>query len=75
MRSIDDRVVDCHDNQQLYGQISFYFWDSPTEHLSAYAGDYLKEEIAAEAAVRNVGAFSRFREVAALAQRQTPWTP
>ena len=43
------------------------FSDSPTEDLAAYAGDYLKEEIAAEAAVRNIGAFSRFLEVAALA--------
>ena len=43
------------------------FSDSPEEDLAAYAGDYLKEEIAAEAAVRNIGAFSRFLEVAALA--------
>ncbi|MCY4531842.1 MAG: AAA family ATPase [Gammaproteobacteria bacterium] len=51
-----------------YGLIpSIYFSDSPSEDLTAYAGDYLKEEIAAEAAVRNVGAFSRFLEVAALA--------
>jgi uncharacterized protein len=51
-----------------YGLIpSIYFSDSPAEDLTAYAGDYLKEEIAAEAAVRNVGAFSRFLEVAALA--------
>ena len=40
------------------------------EDLAAYAGDYLKEEIAAEAAVRNVGAFSRFLEVAAHAHGQ-----
>jgi|TARA_Y100000310_G_scaffold281529_4_gene302052 predicted AAA+ superfamily ATPase len=46
---------------------SIYFSGSPAEDLAAYAGDYLKEEIAAEAAVRNVGAFSRFLEVAALA--------
>ena len=44
-----------------------YFSDSPTEDLAAYAGDYLREEIAAEAIVRNIGAFSRFLEVAALA--------
>lgn len=44
-----------------------YFSDSPAEDLAAYAGDYLKEEVAAEALVRNVGAFSRFLEVAALA--------
>jgi predicted AAA+ superfamily ATPase len=34
--------------------------------LEAYVGDYLKEEIVAEAATRNIPAFSRFLEVAAL---------
>ena len=41
-----------------------YFSDSPTEDLAAYAGDYLTEEVAAEAIVRNIGAFSRFLETA-----------
>ena len=51
-----------------YGLLpSIYFSDSPAEDLAAYAGDYLKEEIAAEAVVRSIGAFSRFLEVAALA--------
>jgi len=59
------------DRALTFGLIpSIYFSDSPTEDLAAYAGDYLKEEIAAEAAVRNVGAFSRFLEVAALAHGQ-----
>ena len=44
-----------------------YFSNAPQEDLAAYAGDYLKEEVAAEAIVRNIGAFSRFLEVAALA--------
>jgi predicted AAA+ superfamily ATPase len=44
-----------------------YFSDAPREDLDAYTGSYLTEEIAAEAVVRNVGAFSRFLEVAALA--------
>jgi len=43
-----------------------WFSDDPVDDLAAYAGDYLREEIAAEAAVRNVGAFSRFLDVAAL---------
>lgn len=43
-----------------------YFSDAPNEDLAAYAGDYLKEEVAAEATVRNVGAFSRFLSAAAL---------
>jgi len=59
------------DRALTFGLIpSIYFSDSPTEDLAAYAGDYLREEIAAEAAVRNVGAFSRFLEVAALAHGQ-----
>ena len=45
---------------------SIYFSDSPREDLRAYVGTYLKEEIAAEALTRNVPAFSRFLEVAAL---------
>ena len=49
---------------------STYFSDAPAEDLAAYAGDYLKEEVAAEALVRNIGAFSRFLEVAALSHGQ-----
>ncbi len=45
---------------------SIYFSDAPYEDLEAYAGTYLKEEIAAEALVRNVPAFSRFLTVAGL---------
>lgn len=43
-----------------------YFSDNAREDLAAYVGNYLKEEIAAEALTRNVPAFSRFLEVAAL---------
>ncbi len=49
---------------------SIYFSDAPEEDLAAYSGDYLKEEVAAEALVRNIGAFSRFLEVAALSHGQ-----
>jgi predicted AAA+ superfamily ATPase len=45
---------------------SIYFSDSPVEDLEAYCGNYLKEEIAAEAIVRNIPAFSRFLTVAGL---------
>ncbi len=45
---------------------SIYFSTAPFEDLEAYAGNYLKEEIAAEAIVRNVPAFSRFLTVAGL---------
>ncbi|MYD31516.1 MAG: ATP-binding protein [Nitrospira sp. SB0661_bin_20] len=49
---------------------SIYFSDAPEEDLAAYSGDYLKEEVAAEALIRNIGAFSRFLEVAALSHGQ-----
>jgi predicted AAA+ superfamily ATPase len=41
---------------------------SPHSHrlMEAYVGDYLREEIAAEALTRNIPAFGRFLEVAAL---------
>lgn len=45
---------------------SIYFSDSAEEDLKAYAGNYLKEEIAAEGLTRNVPAFSRFLQVAAM---------
>jgi predicted AAA+ superfamily ATPase len=45
---------------------SIYFSDDPRRDLEAYIGQYLKEEIAAEAAVRNLPAFSRFLPVAGL---------
>jgi predicted AAA+ superfamily ATPase len=45
---------------------SIYFSDDPRADLEAYAGTYLQQEIAAEGAVRNAPAFSRFLRVAAL---------
>ena len=44
-----------------------YFSEAPREDLAAYTGAYLTQEVAAEAIVRNIGAFSRFLTVAALA--------
>jgi predicted AAA+ superfamily ATPase len=38
----------------------------PQQLLQSYVGDYLKEEIAAEALTRNIPAFSRFLQIAAL---------
>jgi predicted AAA+ superfamily ATPase len=49
---------------------SIYFSESPIEDLEAYTGAYLTEEIAAEAIVRNLSAFSRFLQVAALCHGQ-----
>ena len=38
----------------------------PSRLIQSYVGDYLKEEIVAEALTRNIPAFSRFLEIAAL---------
>lgn len=52
-----------------YGLLpSIYLSDSPREDIIAYCGDYLQQEIAAEGAAKNLPAFSRFLEVAALSQ-------
>jgi len=45
---------------------SIYLSDEPDKDLAAYVGLYLREEIAAEGLTRNIPAFSRFLEVAAL---------
>jgi len=42
-----------------------YLAAQPKKMLESYVGDYLKEEIAAEALTRNIPAFSRFLEIAA----------
>jgi uncharacterized protein len=44
---------------------SIYLSDDPEADLAAYAGAYLQQEIVAEAATRNIPAFSRFLRVAA----------
>lgn len=43
-----------------------YLSKNPNKLLESYVGDYLKEEIVAEAATRNIPAFSRFLEVASI---------
>lgn len=43
-----------------------YLVANPQKRLQAYIGDYLQQEIIAEALVRNLGSFTRFMEVAAL---------
>ena len=43
-----------------------YLGKHPQKLIQAYISDYLKEEIAAEALTRNIPAFNRFLEVAAL---------
>lgn len=48
-----------------------YLAHNPQPLLQSYVGDYLKEEIAAEAATRNVPAFARFLEASAFSNGQT----
>jgi predicted AAA+ superfamily ATPase len=49
---------------------SIYFSEDPDDDLLSYVGTYLQEEIAAEAVTRNIPAFARFLEVAALNSAQ-----
>jgi predicted AAA+ superfamily ATPase len=42
----------------------------PRRLIQSYVGDYLKEEISAEALARNIGSFSRFLEVAAISNSE-----
>jgi uncharacterized protein len=51
----------------LYGTLpSIYFSKDRWDDLKSYVSDYLKEEIAMEAATRNLSSFSRFLETAAI---------
>lgn len=47
-----------------------YLSKQPRRLLAAYVGDYLKEEVAAEALVRNLPVFSAFLNVAALSDAE-----
>lgn len=47
-----------------------YLASNPQPLLRAYIGDYLKEEITAEALTRNVPAFARFLEISAFSNGQ-----
>ena len=42
-----------------------YLSDNPQKMISAYIGNYLQDEILAEARIRNVSSFARFLEIAA----------
>lgn len=42
-----------------------YLSEHPKKMLSAYIGNYLRDEIIAEAKIRNIGAFTKFLEAAA----------
>jgi predicted AAA+ superfamily ATPase len=47
-----------------------YLSTTPQKRLQAYIGDYLQQEIIAEALVRNLDSFTRFLEVAALSDSE-----
>ena len=50
----------------LYGTLpSVYLAENPKDELKSYVGDYMKEEIMAEALSRNIESFARFLETAA----------
>ena len=47
-----------------------YLSEDPREALAAYVGTYLREEVLAESLIRNLPAFQRFLEIAALSHGQ-----
>lgn len=47
-----------------------YLIENPQKRLMAYIGDYLQQEIIAEALVRNLDSFTRFLEVAAISDTE-----
>lgn len=47
-----------------------YLVDDAGKRIHAYVGDYLQQEIKAEALTRNLKTFSRFMEIAALSNRE-----
>lgn len=63
-REIDDFSLEKAVNHGLLPKI--YMSANAARLLQSYIGDYLKEEIAAEAVTRNIPAFNRFLEVAAI---------
>lgn len=65
---VSSEIPDFDINHAIsYGMIpSHYLAKDPSRRLSAYIDVYLKEEIKEEALVRDLGAFQRFLEVAAL---------
>lgn len=55
----------------LYGTLPpFYLSKNPADELQSYVGDYLQEEIKAEALSRNIEAFSRFLSRAAMSSSE-----
>ena len=65
-------IPDFDLNRALNAGLIPRHYDSPHPQrlIQAYVGDYLKEEIVAEALTRNVPAFNRFLEVASMSNGQ-----
>lgn len=54
-----------------YGHLpSTFFGDSPEQYLESYVATYLREEVQQEGLTRNLGAFTRFLEIASFSQAQ-----
>lgn len=71
---VSAEIEDCELSRALtHGLLPrHYLHATPHRALQAYIGTYLKEEIAAEAVVRNLPAFSRFLEAAAFSNGSIP---
>jgi|JRYL01.1.fsa_nt_gb predicted AAA+ superfamily ATPase len=74
-RSLSFHPLTCHElgdrfdlDRALYHGLlpAIYLGDEPDQDLAAYVGTYLREEVAHEALTRNIPAFARFLEIAAL---------
>ena len=70
---VSDELGDSFDFEKLLNRgylPRIYQSSNPVRLLSAYVGDYLKEEIAAEGLTRNLPAFSDFLNAAALSDTE-----
>ncbi len=63
-REIPDFSIDKALNRGMLPR--HYIVNNPRKRLQAYIGDYLQEEIKAEALTRNLSTFTRFLEIAAI---------
>jgi uncharacterized protein len=65
---VSDEIPDFQLNKALNAGLMprHYKSNRPDRLIQSYIGDYLKEEIVAEALTRNIPAFQRFLEIAAL---------
>lgn len=55
-------------NSLQYGHLPSVFSEDPKKYLESYVQTYLREEVLQEGLTRNLGAFSRFLEIASFSQ-------